>query len=37
MPEPALWATKAVPQIKAQSISMSECLVCVFILQCPPP
>ncbi len=32
MPEPALWATNAVPQIKAQSISMRECFVCVFIL-----
>ena len=37
MPEPALWATNAVPQMKAQSISMNECFVCVFMPRCPPP
>ena len=36
MPEPALWATKAVPQMNAQSISMRECLVCVLCIQAIP-
>ena len=37
MPAPALWATKAVPQIKAHSSSKSEFFRCVVISQRPPP
>ena len=32
-----IWATNAVPQMKAQSIRMSEILVGVFRPRCPPP
>ena len=37
MPEPALCATKAVPQIRAHSISSIEFFVWFVIRQCPPP
>ena len=32
-----IWPAGAVPQIRAQSISIRECRVCVFIRRSPPP